>query len=689
MVGEFFAGDSLPSSEDWEGDFWPGSTLNAYMRAVPWTTPEVLSGTSISCEPGDLHDGYQRVLGKGGAAAFEIDQSVVGDTHFGWALFRLSNAQDQEVEASFSVSQTPPGSAHEGSFRGLGIGARVRDGSDSNSGQNDEYRSGLTGYFLCYGNALSANAGWFLFKVQSGTVGLLASKLEAGAGQEPPGVSNWLWPARKVRMTVVDEGGDVRLHCFETNYAVSSAEVELFSSSGVLDNGTVNGASLNGLLGRAAVGIQQPRVQGNGGVVVPQCALFRASKLGPKVVMVHDVWRRAYRRASISQTDQGGGTGRSLMSMFGGDQHGLSSHRMQLTKEVVGPSTGLQLGGPITQDGGSNEWGWYPSQRIADAGDRQRRELECEGFNNHTSEDREWGVFLHGTFSGPPVLEADDTTGKQGYLAVVKYTGSGGTWSAELRHLRNDTSTVLFTADLSLFGLTLAGLKTLDFECQNIQGSEPDGDGIVSMHLWVNATAVNTWVAATGLEGVQLVGNYIFDGRTEATRFGEHEAFYFKGSKGTANALSRANSWTAKAPSTPPPSDSASLESVAVPGETDGATGTLETQLEWSVVRLPSSVVRQTPVLSGHTGTVRTRNADRRRWRVKTHPMDETERSALATFFDDHDGCELGFDWDPVFERSKPDKVHFVTEGLSARIVGPGLRAGRVRARGDVQCLLS
>lgn len=650
----------LPVDDDWQAGGIPLGALGLWERCRPWVG---------STAHADLFSGYQRLVGldglKRGMAVFAKDPSFAGDDWIPWALFRPWISVDQEIWLSWS-HMILRGSANSDSFRNVGLAARLQGGTLSGTGQAQGIDN-LTGYIWLFRKTTAGSPyEHVLSRLNAGVATTLQTIGETTNGTDPPPGSNThLVAPRRFRFVVRNEGANVRLEGYQINYGVSMSETLVFS---ILDSS----ASKITTAGRAGFSLQTPRTDSGGAQGMTVASTVGA---GPAdgTLDWEDDFARVFLDAALEVQDTFGVTGRVLSQAFTGDRMGINEaaakHYWLLERESGSPLDAARLGGPIAFDSAAQKWGFHISQRPADDPVKQHRRIDVQLSTGDTTFDRELGIFLHGSFSDATRLQAADKAGKTGYLTVLRYDGASGTFSASLRHYDGVNAIELASADLTSHALTLGNVAAIDVEILNI-GSSGGNSGSPGVRMQVNGATVTTWTVL--VQGVAVTADlqWVVDSRSAATRSGSMEGFYAKVSKNTASPLAWVKSWTQQPFSSPPAPPSIWHASVPLGSETDGAFGTLTIPLSWPIVEVTGATVLDHAAESGHRQRIPNRTRPRRRWRVHAKALTATEKESLRTFFRDHKGTVLGFDWTPP-RGAAPDKVHFVTEDLLPAMQGP------------------
>lgn len=665
-----------------------GTALNMYFRVRPHSSTasdpaaETSTGYGIVFAQGDLYDGYQ--LSGVNGCGFVQHSSVTS------APCITGSAWRRQHFASGDVSIQPrmhvvSGGVNDDSFRCTGVFGRFRNSTlavPTGANQTEEFfRTGGCYAFL----QLNKTGLGMRFKLLRFNLGVITELGDAagfnGYASPAHAGANLYGPAPFLRMTIVNDGSNnPQIVCYARRYfVIAGGEGEggglTFTDQIIFNVIDSSGSALRlgGYWGFFGQPMRDQSGVGQSGVLVD---LFTGLNSDVGGFFFEDQFIRRDRFAARTRVDALSRSGRSLMCGWSGDIHGTQdsgrNHFFHLLRDAAVQK--IQCGGPNALGTGQAS-GWFLSQRAATIPHSAARSIIFNSANADTSIDRRHGIALRMSLTGSqPDYRGGQFSKRTGYMLVVKYASPGSpTWSLEWWHFNGNTSptaqpTVLATADLTAFGLALGTDFTLLFEAQNA-GASPFGTPVLLAK--VNGTAVTP----TGnIPGTQVVDDYLFDMRSTATKGGFGEGFYFHPDTAGAAQLCTIDTWLEENLTIPPEAGDQDHESVVMPAETAGKTGTLEVPLSWPIRELGEHYsVRKTAEL-GHR-YVRLRYPKKRRtWRVGARGVTTAERQSLLTFFDGHDGVVVPFDWTvPISGESVA--VHFRTPTLRSALVQPSIES--------------
>lgn len=357
-------------------------------------------------------------------------------------------------------------------------------------------------------------------------------------------------------------------------------------------------------------------------------------------VVVREEFKRTQPNAGKEKTDDDGATGPSCQWAYTGDLHALGDADPNVAT-LSGPSNNATFLG-VT---GESRRHLAVSRRAPDDLRSQTPQIvfDMTATGGAGPFDRRGaGVIAHGSgwraFPGLPGSGAFS-----GYVAHAYYsTNNEGDWVMWLSRYTNGVETLLASGSGTLAGLSPIQQITLELEIGPLPNA-PTLDGPVRMEVRAGIAGVSAQtLTLEPVPGVAQDGTYIIDGSADRITQG------FEGFAGIADDVNvniRVSTWdqgTLLDPGTP----TSDLPNVALAGEADGATGSLNDVCRLTFPHVVASEfdVRVHTFDSGHTQYLSLDPDERRTWQnVSTFPVDEAGRDAIVDFWNAHDGSVIPF----------------------------------------------
>lgn len=631
-----------------------GSSPQLYIPIEPWSTsPETTTGRSLRVADGTLFDGIQQLANRTDGLATSVRNSgTAGDAV--WVVERQNVVSDSDVLMSPSLVPLA-GTPDNDTFKHFGVCSHVSGGTLTSAGE-DEYYTGVTGYFLIEEKQSAASHRVLLLELSSGSITVLGNQqVQEVDAQHASGNAFDFFPPRELRLTVEDAGGgQQRVRAYRKVFG--AREVQLFDGSAFLRTALADG--------RCGFGIQSRRTSSGGCDSTGACNSFTIRDYAKTGVVFSDSFARTQRIAARGLTD-GTTEGRSLAQAWAGDlqtQSGLGTGRWfagQLLRDTgtAGRAvTGNDVGSPQL-----TEWPGYMIRQDSSRERAQRLQVTAVRLNQDTNTRTETGVLMRfnvlRTSGGLGMVELrgrnPSTTKRFGYyrtgyaIYIVHDTSATPAWQLEIRHHNGSTSIsyegdVIATADLTSLGLSIGVSFVFDIEIRNFDGTAIGQGGFVSILTKVNATTITPTPAAE-YSGVAVVDSYLVDTRSEATtEAGGWGLYHCPDAIGAGDLVGFLDfaSLTLTDPPTISPEEQAS---VTINAETYGATGTLtltpEATIRESIVTAPT-VHRME---SGKTQVIARQPRGRRRWECSA-VMERADWEALDTLWGSN-GAHTPFNW--------------------------------------------
>jgi len=389
------------------------------------------------------------------------------------------------------------------------------------------------------------------------------------------------------------------------------------------------------------------------GTTVPVVSNFKV-RSGGSLVLRDRFERFAPNLLPAAATDESGSSGRSLQSRWWG-----SMSSPYFTGELDRTSDRVQV------DGGASIYGFFMD--ALRYGPTQNRSAVFEFSSAGTATVQSGGFLLRGFGFGDVSWTWNDATNTQGYLIYISYLSGTGVWTAyAYRYNPADVANhpgLMATATIG--SLSLDTTWTLEVDIQNVGGTGPD-NGIPEIDAKLNATTI-PWVE-TGLGGVFVDSgsSLLYDSSAFALQTGAGQGLALNSG---GNSPVYADTWQADA-SPDPPDDASDEATIVIGGEADGSTGLLNLAFEYGYSVEYMTEARVWRYDSGHVYRAAGQAEHRRLWRLEGL-FDATDIATLRTFWDDHDGAEVPFNWVEPDDRTVV-KACFDMDELLDEEVAPG-----------------
>jgi len=628
-----------------------GSSPQLYISIEPWSTsPETTTGRSLRVADGTLFDGIQQLANRtDGLAASVRNSGTAGDAV--WVVERQNVVSDSDVLMSPSLVPLS-GTPDNDTFKHFGVCSHVSGGTliNAGTGGDDEYYTGVTGYFLIEEKQAAANHRVLLLELSSGSITVLGNQqVREFDPEHASGNAFDYFPPRDLRLSVEDAGGgQQRVRAYRKVFG--AREVQLFDGSTFLRTSLADG--------RCGFGIQSRRTSSGGCESTGTCNLFTIRDYAKTAVAFSDSFARTERSAA-RPLDDGTTFGRTLAQAWVGDLQSVEVFRPfagQLLRDTGTAGRAVTGNNVATQSG---EWPGYMIRQDSSRERGQRLQVTAVRLNQDTNTRTETGVLMRFNlqrFSNEQVdaRGRNPASGlrygyyKTGYaIYIVHDTSATPTWQLEIRHHNGNTTLayegdVIATADLTALALSIGVSFVFDIEIRNFDGTAIGQGGFVSILTKINAVTI-TPTPTAGYDGVAVVDNFLVDTRSEATtEAGGWGLYHCPDAIGTGDLVG----FLDFAPLTltdPPIISPEEQASVTINAETYGATGTLtltpEATIRESIVTTPT-VHRME---SGKTQVIARQPRGRRRWECSAI-MERADWEALDTLWESN-GAHTPFNW--------------------------------------------
>lgn len=595
---------------------------------------------------------------------------TIGDAY--WSAWIRDEVQNAFVEGVFAMARPNGLDVQSDSLDWIGLGARIRGGTWTDTSSIDEYLDSADGYWCVLTN-VSGTAQWRLLRIVGGAV----SQLATSSTFDPLDLN--LAFGRVVRMSITG-GTTPRIRCSTTAAAMPQSTTTPELNGEFIDH-TDSDASRIQLAGRAGLwlGSGNTGTPGPGGFR-PVCSLFALKDNdAPSTWLVRDTFERS---VPVINTSQGSITQDEFVTAFEaslnvawvGDHHCTPSYRGQLARDAGN--------GRVGNPGTFANFGAFHVYFAHATSPQQRRKCQFEISSAGTGQIVGCGIFLRASFDGdqlPPLpFDAQSTDGVSCYLLTLIRTTGPTTFTLDLRHYNGAPggTTILATADVTA-SLANDTPFTLDVQCANFGGTSED-NGTPHFLVKVDDVFVTTgWSSSTSGVIVNNTNGEIQDERASAILTGDEVGFWTRTHNSTPVYV---DSWQDVAlgvppgggpqpPTNPPENDQVSI---AVGEEGDNLSGTLTIPHEWPVTMIPDWLHSSRMADSGHVQRHLRSLRKRRRWRVEARSAPGTDLSSLISFFDARSGGEQAFNWTTPYPDEEAVVGRFADDALERVIRANG-----------------
>ncbi len=588
---------------------------------------------------------------------------------YGWA-FRNLDIDDCEVSAAFQVLLR--GSEHtSGSVRFFAVGARI-SGTLADSGDETLERLTLTdGYWFVRGsgNGLDgALAGYkyYLLRVKGGVITRLAANNASENGIYGPYSDVSTGRHTRLRMTVNNNGGDVDIVCYATLAGVytertiitytdtDSAKIITAGRVGFAQTGEYYNASMNWLSAHA-------------------CLWFQCRNFSGTTLYLRDEWERLkLYDALLVVGDESIATGYSLAQGWSGDLYGLTSdlfgrhfskildYDSGLGDSILVQKNSIDVSG--TSPPGEYAYFWH--QRPAGSTD-QHRSLDVRWPTPVGTGSRSATLILRESGSGPT---ADDW--RFGYGLRLTRDDSSGDATAQLVRKSNTVPAEFVLGTTPTVAPVIAVNTWYELEIEALSVNSGPNSIANSVKIKCYLGGVQLVFNDPGIDGITVLSDgTVYDESDDRRTDGLGEGFCADFSVGATAATDRLlfNDFQiggSAGSSTPP---EAQL-SITIDAEDVGKSGTLVVPADWPVVKSAERRVVRHGFEADYEYTAREAPFERRRWKLVARAIQESDRTALLTFWNAH-GVDVPFTW--VTDEGESVTVHFVDDAMQTALLAP------------------
>lgn len=572
-----------------------------------------------------------------------------GDRVFCAALERQNVAADVTAVATFQLYMIA-GSAASDTFRYAGVCVRASGSPTYDATAGSERIINGDSYWLLICNNGTLGYKWKLVRVNAGSVTQLATQNISSIDLTRP---------HTMSLKVETSGGNVVLTAHSSKLSGTlgtiggRTPVALFSGPITDSSGSKITAS-----GRCGFGAFQDFQQSSG--TVKSTTLVTAFEIQDSSATL--VFRDEFVRASVYQcgsitADGNGISGRDLMCAWTSGSHGINARALERdsgNNRIAVTSTAL-LGHYSTRSA-TNPYTCWRSVRF--------------NLLNPSGNPTSCGLALRGSWSTSAVVPGN-------YYELRIYhdeVASSGLFTAKLNFVNAFGVRTLLAqnTNLSAFSLTLNSNFDVEMRVRNVGGAD-ETTGTPEITTLINSTAI-TWTNMAGSAVVLQADKSVLHAAAGGSGPWQGSVEGFLAFPGTS-ATVRVDSWTelsSVSGTTSTPHDE--MVGISISGETDGATGTLSTPIDWGTETVTAWRQIRHRYDSGHVNVLLNSSRKRRMWRVTAHACTESERSTLLSFWDSHGGSDVPFNW------VEPDGgativARFWTDDLGATLRAPGVTA--------------
>lgn len=601
-----------------------------YSAVVPWSG--TVTAWNIACEDGAIGD-------RDGGATFAPTTLAATERKLGWFVWDQIEQDDGSAKV-YPGLNVISGAPTIDTFCGMGVCARVQNGTWTPTGDAEGYLDVPDGYYFIHSHKVGSGDRLFLIKMYGGAAFQLSTRLMA---VKPGGV---YVPPKPMRIEC--EGRTIR--CFrEADTGVSdysdipfgiTEEVDPPDPENLIFAVVDNSATAILDPGRYGFGIAQPLSES--GLVTTTVATQFDLKNASGEVVVRDLFQRAYPAATKRIIDGLGRGMQSVMSAFTGDYHGCQTNPPYFRNLLQDTANRVYRGPDVNWNAApaNQQYGWHISQRPADSSD-QARILHFHFANIDASNNRTAAVLLRGNFTGtaPPLQWDATSSGKTGYQFEVSWAQGGSPqFTISIVDLDGLSSGPQAIATASLPGIALGTDHILEVSVE---------ESPAKLRAVFNGTPVSSWVVPPGLLGVTAFGEYVTDSRTAQHATGGLEGFFFRAQSYNASPLVWFSYW---GPGDPVGDsggiDPSSYATFPVPLENYNASSDVFNMDQgWpaSVEDQKTTIVQ--PTRSGHKFRISGGARFRRRWPVSLTGRSKAELDYVEAFILGKRGGEIPFRW--------------------------------------------
>ena len=637
---------------------WP--TL--YLKVAAWTAATIAHPTTGSytstINADDLHDAFNDASAKLRCATPSSDPC-------GFAMRTEDNNADASVTLSVGT-RILSGSGHtlDRMIETCFVAARIEGGTYTSATNT---HSAVSGYFFGFLNDATRGACWYLLEVTAGAVTVLDSSVFTGGtltGQIDP------TQPFELRIEAVGGGGSVVLSCYLiTRPKGGLSETLIFDS--IKHSGTTHD---NGRAGFIING--QRTVAGSPGGSVAVLATAFDVRFGGVLVM-RDEWERAWRSAGKAKSVTVGATtynGYSVIDSFAGGFQGPSAYDKKF-RTYGGAANYICDDSTSEPTGAASFGGFLIASRPCSDPRSQNRSI---GFNFTTttytgagagsapSAYRAAGIAVRCSGSATPSTSwAPDA----GYHVMVYFDDRTPLVKLLVYRWRNGTPT-LIASDLSYAGMSQDRDYTLQVEAWNDLDAAGVNNGNVIMRVWIDGSPALLADGGNDTDVEVTSAGNIIDRSTDRVTYGPAEGIFLYGADGDYATLIA--NWSQGSLTNSLVGSEWDEANYALPGEGDGDLGqTLTQTFSFSLGEQRFMTPRLVEFDSGHVYRNATQPVARRVFKLRALAMPTSQRNALHTFMDTHEGSARPFLWTPTGETTAV-LVRFARPVIVERRIGPG-----------------
>lgn len=559
--------------------------------------------------------------------------------------------------------------------------ARVSGGAVTTGGGNEWLTNCTNGYFFgSFSNGTDSR--WILFCIKAGVVTTLAQEYfneTAGAQYSA-------------------EGDPRSPHYYRIELAASGPNVTITCKVGtptLLEGGFVSSKTIfsvtdtTPIVAAGRCGFIMPSRVVSGALAGGAVATGFRIESPVNTLYAYDLFQRRQRRDgdTIAAPTGATGNGYDMRCEWSGDLGSSIGGWMERSDVAGGPFADRMMHDPATNPLGSESAGlealagYMIRQRVVDNNTAVHRRIGFR-FATHSrngtagaaapAERRFIGIVL---FAGTGITLTTYTP--QAYLLDISTDDagafSGGT--ARLYRILNSGASVSLIAEATGLTVNVDTDYTLSFEAFVIPDVGGNPLGQVVLQGYLNGTLIVLNVTAAGTSA-GITGNglgTIFDNTSSAIFSGVAEGMRVRGRTGAR--VCYIDTWENLAVSGGPPSGTNENDqaTIAVAGETDNDSGlSFPVQPEWPIDVAYQDPVHEFEFETGYFSRRRSVDRNRRRWRIGITILDNTEKAALLTFWNNIEGIEECFNFTPnLYEGTV--KAGFVDHTLPLMLMSPGI----------------
>lgn len=646
---------------------WPGTALD-------WVCARQ---TGESTSIGYLHSAYQGSNGGDGFQVTNAASSRSGGNNadpVGFVHKMHDHPADCTVTAVFRVFEVG-GALDQGSrISEQGVYAWVHGGSISNDNTVSVSLDDFDGWYFAVNPGSTGNGIDFdIFEVQAGVSTSRATANLAYADSAVAG-ADFTAPLT-VTMTLAESGGNVNIDCSLSGWGVLSGYDPFSGTQTIAKPGgwpnTIN---------RCGFRMGHARNHSSSTInLVDLCEVFQVKNSSGTVLIRDEFDRFGLGGYQLAAADTHSNQGRLLSGGWYWDQ---------ASYDADSDGSGLDGSGPLLKNDSSgtafiNAEGAHIATQCALLSSRaagnprsQNRSVDITASAAPSAIEYRAGVCLRSSQQQPitfPASVSGALEGFTGYVALARFRTSSTVTFQLLRVLNGQPTTIGELDDVSPYayfpGYTSA--FTLELDVHSLTGATVDGPTVLEMKV----DSVTVPLEDQSVTGVSIASGVVTDTSVDRITSGSGEGLYWASALSSGTRRVDFANWaqgTLSNEGAVSPNDQAS---VTVDDEgSSSASGDLSTAFapEFPVIQEFLYPTHSARFEAGYRAVVPQFDKRRRTLSLRSTVVDKADRDAFWTFYDDHEGVEIPFNYTSPTE-STSRVWRFVDDQIRETKVAPGL----------------